>query len=127
MRKTTLFLPACLAVFATACGQSSVQSQSDAPANAEEVASLLRQETLCEVEGWQRNVTAAACQPGQKIVFLPSRWGNEQLPILFVAVNCDMRYSIAMTNGGVVCIYAPMKPEEKSTGEAGPEAEETGS
>lgn len=73
-----------------------------------------KQQQLCEVEGWQHDIAAQTCTPGQKIVFLPNRWGNEQLPILFAAVNCDMRYSIALTNGGVACIYAPIevKPGE---------------
>jgi len=63
------------------------------------------QQHLCEVHDWQRDVTTATCTAGQKIVFLPDRFGNEQLPILFAAVNCDLRYAVALTNGGVACIY----------------------
>lgn len=71
------------------------------------------QENLCEVKGWQKDVTAASCQVGQKVVYLPSSFGNEQLPVIFAAVNCDHRFSIALTKGGVSCIYAPLKPEPK--------------
>ncbi|MEW9573807.1 hypothetical protein ABQJ54_18795 [Rhodanobacter sp. Si-c] len=70
------------------------------------------QTRICEVNKWQKDVTAAACTAGQKVVFLPDSWGNEQLPILFAAVNCDLRYAVALTNGGVTCIYAgPLAPE----------------
>ena len=71
------------------------------------------QENFCEVSGWQHDVTAAVCKAGQKVVFLPKSFGNEQLPILFAAVNCDHRFSIALTNGGVSCIYAPIKLAKK--------------
>jgi hypothetical protein len=70
------------------------------------------QEQICEVNKWQKDVTARACKPGQKIVFLPGQFGNEQLPVIFAAVNCDLRYSVALTNGAVACIYKPIKPDE---------------
>ncbi len=69
------------------------------------------QSSICEVHDWKADASAAVCHAQQKIVFLPEQWGNEQLPILFAAVNCDMRYGIALTNGGVACIYAgPLAP-----------------
>lgn len=71
---------------------------------------LIDQNNICEVKGWQRDLTAAACKPGQKVAFLPDSFGNEQLPVLFAAVNCDLRYSVALTNGGVTCIYFPLTP-----------------
>lgn len=71
------------------------------------------QSELCQVKGWQYdNAVAAGCKSGQKIVYLPDSWGNEQLPIYFAAVNCDMRYAVAMTHGGVACIYAPTTPSK---------------
>ena len=75
--------------------------------------SSLNQADVCEVSTWQFDVSARVCKPGQKVIFLPQK-GNEQLPILFAAVNCDMRYSIALTNGGVACIYSPIKPREQA-------------
>lgn len=66
------------------------------------------QKNLCEVSEWRADAVAEACKPGQKVVFLPRQFGNEQLPIFFTAVNCDLRYSVAITNGGVTCIYQPI-------------------
>lgn len=69
------------------------------------------QENLCEVQDWQKDATAAVCKPGQKVLFAPATFGNEQLPVVFAAVNCDHRFSIALTKGGVSCIYTPLKAE----------------
>ncbi|MCK7460038.1 hypothetical protein [Idiomarina aminovorans] len=75
------------------------------------------QESLCEVRDWQKDVTAASCKAGQKVVFLPDSFGNEQLPVIFAAVNCDHRFNIALTKGGVSCIYSPLKAEDQETTE----------
>lgn len=69
---------------------------------------------LCEVNSWAAADVAASCKPGQKVVFLPPSFGNEQLPIFFAAVNCDLRYSVALTTGAVTCIYSPIKPAEEA-------------
>jgi len=87
--------------------QATQSSASPAPPPAPATASAPDQPHLCEVHEWQRDATAAACGAGQKIVFLPDHFGNEQLPILFAAVNCNLRYAVALTNGGVACIYLP--------------------
>ncbi len=76
--------------------------------------SPIDQANVCEVQAWQYDVVAAACKPGQKVLFTPSRWGNEQLPVIFAAVNCDLRYSVALTNGAVACIYRPIAPAEQA-------------
>lgn len=73
--------------------------------------SSLDQSSVCEVKDWGLNTTTEACTPGQKVVFLPDRWGNEQLPVIFAAVNCDLRYSVVLTEGAVTCIYAPITPD----------------
>ncbi|WP_298925246.1 hypothetical protein [uncultured Ramlibacter sp.] len=72
---------------------------------------------LCEVNAWRLDAVAKACKPGQKIVFLPETFGNEQLPVIFAAVNCDLRYQVALTRGGVSCIYGPIN-EPLQQGEA---------
>jgi hypothetical protein len=72
------------------------------------------QENLCQVDGWQHDVVANTCKPGQKLVFLPQTFGNAQLPVIFAAVNCDLRYSVALTEGAVTCIYQPITPGKKS-------------
>jgi len=70
---------------------------------------------VCEVHQWQQDATSAECKTDQKVVFLPLSFGNEQLPILFAAVNCDLRYSVALTTGSVTCIYAgPLAPTAKA-------------
>ena len=47
----------------------------------------------------------SSCKPGQKVVFMPLRWGNDQLPI-FVSQYCDLNYTVVWNNGGVTCIRA---------------------
>ncbi|MDR2904832.1 MAG: AGE family epimerase/isomerase [Helicobacteraceae bacterium] len=72
------------------------------------------QTSLCVVDTWNRDAVAEACKEGQKVAFLPGyRGGNEngQLSAQFAAINCDHRYVIALTNGGVSCIYKPIKPK----------------
>jgi len=54
----------------------------------------------------------ANCEPGQKVIFMPNRWGNEQLPVMFAATNCDLRYSVVLTKGAATCIYAPLRKDE---------------
>jgi hypothetical protein len=68
------------------------------------------QTTLCNVDGWTYADVAAVCKSGQKVVFLPQTFGNEQLPIMFAAINCDLRHEVALTTGGVTCIYNPITP-----------------
>lgn len=74
----------------------------------------INQVSLCEVNAWQNDVVKEACKPGQKVVFLPQSFGNEQIPVIFAAVNCDLRYSVALTNGGVTCIFSPVTFEEEA-------------
>lgn len=66
------------------------------------------QGSLCEVSNWHKDVVAKACKPGQKVTYLPENWGDEQLPVMFAAVNCDLRYQVALTKGAVTCIFAPL-------------------
>jgi len=82
---------------------ASCTSGSNAPAG-----QAVAEGTICEVSEWQRDSVAEACTPGQKVVFLPGSFGNEQLPIYFAAVNCDLHYSVALTTGAVTCIYGPI-------------------
>ena len=62
-------------------------------------------DNLCQVSIWQREAVALVCKPGEKVVFLPKTFGNEQLPVYFAAVNCDLRYPVVWTTGGVTCIW----------------------
>lgn len=67
----------------------------------------------CEVSDFRVDVVAGVCKPGQKVAFLPRSFGNEQLPILFAALHCDLRYTVVLSTGGVTCIYQPVtRPPE---------------
>jgi len=88
---------------ATGCTQQGPMSVASAMAS-----SSIDQANLCEVKHWQHDDVAAECKPGQKVAFLPESFGNEQLPVIFAAVNCDLRYTVALTTGGVTCIYSPI-------------------
>lgn len=70
------------------------------------------QSRICQVGDWH---VASDCKPGQKIVFLPESFGNEQLPVLFAALNCDLRYQVVATRGAVICIFGPVKPAAPAT------------
>ncbi|XNG94727.1 hypothetical protein BCV43_22050 [Vibrio cyclitrophicus] len=67
------------------------------------------QQTVCTAVNWKVADNVGKCKTGQKIAFLPNSFGNEQLPIMFIAVNCDMRYNVSLTNGGAVCLFKPVE------------------
>lgn len=58
---------------------------------------------VCEInslnEGWDK------CKEGQVMAFLPPSFGNEQFPIIAIALYCDFHHPIAHTTGGVSCIF----------------------
>ena len=97
------------AIVMTGCSNGADGARAASTSEASDVA--LDQKNLCEVSAWQHDDVARACKPGQKVVYLPQTFGNEQLPIFFAAVNCDLRYSVALTSGAVTCIYAPITPK----------------
>lgn len=109
LRTLSLPLALCTALLA-ACGAR------PAPETAQADAAAPDQGRVCEVGDWR--VASAGCKPGQKIVFLPQSWGNEQLPVLFAALNCDLRYQVVATRGAVTCIFAPVKPEQPAAAES---------
>ncbi|HAT8540071.1 TPA: hypothetical protein RQK07_004364 [Vibrio vulnificus] len=67
------------------------------------------QDTLCTAVSWKAADNEGKCKEGSKIAFLPNSFGNEQLPIMFVALNCDLNHNVSLTNGGVVCVFKPAK------------------
>ncbi|WP_157982585.1 hypothetical protein [Simplicispira lacusdiani] len=97
-------------VVAASMAGCSPQAQSPATSAAPAPQMVIDQAQLCEVNAWQHDLVASVCKPGQKVVFLPRSFGNAQLPILFAAVNCDLRYAVALTEGAVTCIYSPIQP-----------------
>ena len=42
--------------------------------------------------------------PGDLLIYLPMQWGNDQLPIIFAARNCDLANNVVYDKGGVTCI-----------------------
>lgn len=73
------------------------------------VAKDIDQSTLCTTSSTNVAENSKQCKKGQKIAFLPNSFGNEQLPILFIAGHCDLDYSVNLTNGGAVCIFNPVE------------------
>ncbi|MCQ1061364.1 hypothetical protein LRP52_49075 [Photobacterium sp. ZSDE20] len=69
----------------------------------------INQDTLCTAKSWKAADNAAKCKEGSKIAFLPNSFGNEQLPVMFIALNCDLRFDVSLTNGGAVCIFKPVE------------------
>lgn len=62
---------------------------------------------ICMVDSWQRDDVLDSCEPGERVLYTPNSWGNEQLPVRFAALYCDPRYSIALTKGAVSCVFEP--------------------
>ena len=60
---------------------------------------------LCVVN----KLDASGCKPGDNIYFKPDYFGNEQLPVEFAAMFCDLSKPVAMTTGGVACTYVGQK------------------
>jgi hypothetical protein len=90
-----------------ACSGSGASPQVSSPGAAVAGANV-DQDTLCETKTFN---VVDNCKSGQKVIFLPSSFGNEQLPVLFAALNCDLRYNVALTKGAVACIFKQIKPE----------------
>ncbi len=113
-RKLLVISAAAALVSLGGCGGGQQQGAATVVAAASSDKSI-DQSKVCQTNSWQ---VASDCKVGQKIAFLPESWGNEQLPVMFAAVNCDLRYSVAMTKGAVVCIFNPIKPDEPAAASA---------
>jgi hypothetical protein len=48
---------------------------------------------------------AKKCTSGEMILFKPSRWGSEQLPLNIAAAYCDFNYQVMYNNSGVICVF----------------------
>lgn len=70
-------------------------------------APVIDQDALCQTDSYQ---VASHCKEGGKVGFFPRSFGNEQLPGMFAALNCDLRYQVVATNGAVVCIFKGVQP-----------------
>ena len=119
-----LIITLCTATALTAC-QKEPQPSGIASTAPRADAAPVDPNELCITMDFSRE-GAEHCQPGQRIAFLPDRWGNEQLPLLFVAANCDLTRSVALTNGGVVCQYMPSSIKTEGDTEAPVSEDESG-
>ncbi|MGC9108780.1 MAG: hypothetical protein ACP5HI_00795 [Caldimicrobium sp.] len=61
---------------------------------------------LCLVTDFKQ---VSNCKEGNLIACLPLSWGNDQLPLYFIALHCDFNYQIIYNNGGVVCVYTSQR------------------
>lgn len=103
------------------------QGESQSPVRApSEPQRVPDQSTLCVVSDFNpAEGVLAECVSGQKVLFAPPVYGNEQFPVLFAARYCDLRYNVVITVGAVACIYlptteAPQRPAHESTAEPAP-------
>ena len=63
------------------------------------------------------------CRNGELILFAPDMFGNEQLPLVFIAQYCDTEKPVFFNKSGVVCTkvaprqtYQPKADTAQSTG-----------
>jgi hypothetical protein len=119
-----IFALASIALVATACTPREAGDNAAPAAPQTEAAPLdiVDPSETCITPMLDQDFIRTVCKPGQKIAFLPQRWGNEQLPILFAAFNCDLDATVVLTNGGVVCRYLP-QPKKEDAGQEGEAAE----
>lgn len=102
----SLALATCVALALGGCTDRPAAPAPTATAPVADASPALDQGDACFVFNYPLGMSALkTCKPGERVVFLPQAWGNEQLPIQFVSMACDLRYTVAMTTGGVVCIY----------------------
>jgi hypothetical protein len=62
------------------------------------------QDSVCAVDQLD-GLTEIECERGNVIAFLPNVWGNEQMPVIFSVLACDMNRPVIHNNGGVACTF----------------------
>lgn len=63
----------------------------------------INQENVCKarsVEEIGRN-----CKEGDIMVYFPTTWGNEQLPVYITGIVCNINHQVVMNNAGIVCVF----------------------
>lgn len=89
MRALATVLLALLFMLLTACTGSTAAPPLAAP------------ESVCRIDSLDQDID---CKPGDLVMFLPSRFGNAQLPLVASALLCDFRFPIVYNEGGIVCV-----------------------
>lgn len=93
---STLMMSAALLL--AACNKDTANSEIKPP----EVMASRTGERLC---AFSNDEEAKKCRSGDVAIWLPQRWGNEQLAPITAAKYCDFDKSIALTNGAVSCVF----------------------
>lgn len=97
----------------TGCGGDKSKSS-----DSEMEAAKLDQQVICISKGLRAD---SNCKPGQRVAFMPDTFGNEQMPVAFATINCDLRYAVVLTNGAVTCVYLPARaPADSSSADPAP-------
>ncbi|MBE0471144.1 MAG: hypothetical protein IBX55_16740 [Methyloprofundus sp.] len=52
-----------------------------------------------------------SCKVGEVLVFTPTLYGNEQLPIIVAGFACDFNFPIVHNVGGVSCIFTDARKD----------------
>ncbi len=123
MRIQSIIPLACIVAASAACSQQQ-PPQPQPLQKVEQPTITIDQSTFCPVDSPDPNLVMKKCKTGQKVLFKPSRWGNEQLPVIFAAAYCDLRFGVVLTTGAVTCIYLPIGEEVGQEEGAAPQANE---
>ena len=51
------------------------------------------------------------CEDGDTVMFLPSIYGNDQLPLTAAAAFCDFSKPVIWNTGGVSCVFTSERAE----------------
>lgn len=113
-----LIIGTCLVAAAQLVGCGSKKDEADKMGLTNEVSDI-NQDQPCIVDSFFKQNVSERCERGQKVVFLPQSWGNDQLPIMFAGMNCDLRFNVVSNNGGVTCIFVGKSEMEEAAEKAG--------
>lgn len=64
----------------------------------------LKQNQTCLVSDTEKMIQQ--CKEGDILIFAPSIFGNEQLPITIAGLVCNFEYPIVTSVGGVSCVFS---------------------
>lgn len=69
----------------------------------------LKQESVCQVSEVEEMVDS--CKDGDILLFTPSIFGNEQLPVNIAGYACNFEHPIVWNKGGVSCVFTTKRKE----------------
>lgn len=94
MKPNTILLIALTALALSGCSSSRIDQDSicDIRPDAGEQAQSLKEQFR-------------KCSAGDIISLQPTRWGNEQMPLVFASAVCDFNFPIVYNPSGVTCVF----------------------